>query len=72
MVYRKLRVVPVIAPGGTDSRYIRALGIPALGFTPINHTKIRLHDHNEYLGAEVFLKGIQIMKNVIKHVTAVE
>ncbi|XP_063697085.1 aminoacylase-1-like [Culicoides brevitarsis] len=68
----KLRVVPVIAPGGTDSRYIRALGIPALGFTPINHTAIRLHDHNEYLGAETFLRGIQIMKNVIKKVTSVE
>uniref|UniRef100_A0A336N2J6 CSON009407 protein n=1 Tax=Culicoides sonorensis TaxID=179676 RepID=A0A336N2J6_CULSO len=67
-----LRVVPVIAPGGTDSRYIRALGIPALGFTPINHTQIRLHDNNEYLGAETFLKGIQIMKNVIKRVSHVK
>lgn len=64
--------MPVIAPGGTDSRYIRALNIPALGFTPINHTQIRLHDHNEYVNAEIFLKGIQIMKNVIKKVTCVE
>jgi len=33
-------------------------GIPALGFSPMPHTPILLHDHNEFLNKEVFLKGI--------------
>lgn len=38
---------PEILPSTTDSRYIRQLGIPALGFSPMTNTPILLHDHNE-------------------------
>lgn len=31
----------------TDAKYIRQLGIPALGFSPMTNTPILLHDHNE-------------------------
>lgn len=55
-------------PGGTDSRYIREVGIPALGFSPMNHTPVLLHDHDEYLQADIFLKGIDIY---VKLLTAV-
>lgn len=61
-----------VAPGSTDARYVRSVGIPALGFSPINHTQIRLHDDDEYLNAKTFLKGIEIMKNVISAVSNVE
>ncbi|ESO12051.1 hypothetical protein HELRODRAFT_62927 [Helobdella robusta] len=54
-----------IFPGGTDSRYIREAGIPAIGFSPINKTKQLLHDHNEYLNAGTFLKGIEIYEYII-------
>lgn len=37
----------------TDSRYLRQVGIPAFGFSPINQTPILLHDHNEFLSAKV-------------------
>jgi aminoacylase len=37
----------------TDSRYLRQVGIPAFGFSPINRTPILLHDHNEFLSAKV-------------------
>jgi len=54
-----------VFPAATDSRYIRATGIPAFGFSPINNTPILLHDHNEFLNENVFLKGIDIYVNII-------
>jgi len=60
-----------IFPGGTDSRYIRDLGIPALGFSPMNNTKILLHDHDENLNKDVFIHGIKIYEEIITSVANV-
>lgn len=38
---------PEILASTTDARYMRQLGIPALGFSPMANTPILLHDHNE-------------------------
>lgn len=38
---------PEILSSTTDARFIRQLGIPALGFSPMINTPILLHDHNE-------------------------
>ncbi|KAJ8952137.1 hypothetical protein NQ318_018473 [Aromia moschata] len=46
---RGLKLKPQVFPGGTDSRYVRSLGLPAIGFSPINNTPVLLHDHDEYL-----------------------
>ncbi|XP_038214771.1 aminoacylase-1-like [Zerene cesonia] len=54
-----------IFPGGTDSRYVREVGIPAIGFSPMNHTPVLLHDHDEYLSADIFLKGIDIYVKIL-------
>lgn len=35
-------------------------GHPALGFSPMNRTPVLLHDHNEYLNEQAFLRGIEI------------
>jgi aminoacylase len=55
-----------IFPAATDIRYVRAMGVPALGFSPMNNTPILLHEHNEYLNEKVFLKGIDIYCHLIK------
>ncbi|KZC08889.1 PREDICTED: aminoacylase-1-like [Dufourea novaeangliae] len=60
-----------IFPGGTDSRYVREVGIPAIGFSPMNKTKILLHDHDEYLNKDTYLKGIEIYMNIIPAVADV-
>ncbi|XP_012135922.1 aminoacylase-1 [Megachile rotundata] len=60
-----------IFPGGTDSRYVRYVGIPAIGFSPMNKTKILLHDHDEYLNKDIFLKGIEIYMKLIPAVANV-
>lgn len=57
---------PEIFPAATDSRYLRQLKLPALGFSPIRNTPILLHDHNEYLHEDVFLEGIEVMVAVIR------
>ncbi|CAL4140059.1 unnamed protein product, partial [Meganyctiphanes norvegica] len=60
-----MSLVKEIFPAATDCRFIRQLGIPALGFSPMNHTPILLHDHNEYLNEKIFLRGIEIYTKII-------
>lgn len=67
-----LKVKPQILPGATDIRYIRELGIPAIGFSPMNNTPVLMHDHDEHLHADIFLKGIGIYKNIITAVANVK
>ena len=67
-----LTVKPQIFPAGTDSRYLREVGIPAIGFSPMPNTPVLLHDHNEFLNEAVFLRGIDIFVDIIKNVANVE
>ena len=48
------------------------IGIPALGFSAMNHTPILLHDHNEFLNERVFLRGIGIYEDIITALGNVE
>jgi aminoacylase len=61
-----------IFPAATDSRFIRASGIPAIGFSPMNHTPVLLHDHNEYLNERTFLKGIDFFTELVKRLTGLQ
>lgn len=63
--FRGLSIKTQVFPGGTDSRFIRAKSVPAIGFSPMNHTPVLLHDHNEFIKAETYLKGIEIYKKII-------
>ena len=49
----------------------REVGIPALGFSPMNHTPVLLHDHNEFLNEKVFLRGIDIFEDIIVEMASV-
>ncbi|XP_028766959.1 aminoacylase-1-like [Neltuma alba] len=57
---------PEIFPAATDSRYFRRQGLPAVGFSPMANTPILLHDHNEFLNRDVYLKGVEIYESIIK------
>ncbi|CAO2814794.1 unnamed protein product [Amaranthus hypochondriacus] len=57
---------PEIFFGSTDARYFRQQGLPAIGFSPIVNTPFLLHDHNEFLNQEEYLKGIDIYVSIIK------
>jgi aminoacylase len=55
-----------IFPAATDSRFLRQLKVPALGFSPMNHTPILLHEHNEMLHQETFVRGIYIYRELLQ------
>ncbi|KAK7310331.1 hypothetical protein RJT34_07784 [Clitoria ternatea] len=57
---------PEVFPASTDSRYFREHGLPAIGFSPMINTPVLLHDHNEFLNKDVYLKGIKIYESIIK------
>jgi len=61
----KKTVAPEIFPAATDSRFIRQLGIPALGFSPMANSPILLHEHNEYIDEGVFLEGVEVYVDLI-------
>lgn len=61
-----------IFPAGTDSRYLREVGIPAIGFSPMPNTPVLLHDHNEFLNEDIFLRGIDIFVDIIENVANVD
>jgi len=68
----QLQVRPQIFPAGTDSRYLREIGIPAIGFSPMPNTPVLLHDHNEFLNEDIFLRGIDIFEDIIENVANVD
>lgn len=63
---------PEILASTTDARYMRQLGIPTLGFSPMKNTPILLHDHNEFLKDTVFLEGIKVYESIIKSLSSFE
>ena len=58
-------VIPMVFPAATDSRFLRAQGIRAFGFSPIRRSPVLLHEHDEYLDEEVFLEGCDVYVKLI-------
>ena len=61
-----------IFPASTDGRFLRTTGIPVFGFSPMNNTPILLHDHNERLHRDVFLRGIDLYRRIIPDLCAAD
>lgn len=41
------------------------VGIPTIGFAPIDQVEMLAHENNEFLNKKMFLKGIEIYKNIL-------
>lgn len=50
----------------TDSRFLRKLGIPCFGFSPIERTPNLLHKHDEYITLDGYMQGISLYEAIIK------
>lgn len=61
-----IAVEPQVFPAATDSRFLRALGVKALGFSPMRRTEIMLHENDEYLEEDVFVEGIEVYVGLIE------
>lgn len=59
-----------VFPAGTDSRFLRKVGVPAIGFSPMRNTSILLHEHNESIPKHVFLEGIDVYETVFRKLFA--
>ena len=68
----KVKLQKEIFPAGTDGRYIRSLGVPVYGFSPMKRTEILLHEHNECLHKDTFLDGIKAYEAIIPALANVE
>ena len=55
----------------TFLRNSKQVGIPAIGFSPMNNTPILLHDHDEFLNETVFLRGIDIFVDIVANIADV-
>ena len=66
MSQMNLEFTPEVFPAATDSRFLRALGIRALGFSPMRNSEIMLHENDEYLLTHVFLEGISVYIGIIQ------
>jgi aminoacylase len=60
---------PEILMGSTDARWVRFQGISAFGFSPMTKTPFLLHDENEFLHLNEYLKGITVYEEIIKSLT---
>ncbi|KAL6522197.1 hypothetical protein OROMI_032074 [Orobanche minor] len=61
---------PEILSSTTDARFMRQMGIPTLGFSPMKNTPILLHDHNEFLPCSVYLEGIKVYEHIIRSLSS--
>jgi aminoacylase len=60
------QISPQVFPAATDSRFLRLLGIRALGFSPMRNTEIMLHENDEYIPEDTFVEGINVYVGVIQ------
>lgn len=55
-----------VFPAATDSRFLRALGVRAFGFSPLRNSEILLHEHDENIKEDVFLEGCDLYVDLIQ------
>ena len=60
-----MKVEREIFPAATDSRFLRELGVQAVGFSPMAATPVLLHEHNEALSVRTYLDGIRAYEAII-------
>ena len=69
-----LPIVPTLIPGTTDSRYFRARGVEAYGFSPFaisGQDSRGIHGVDEYIEVETFERGLEVMRHVLRSLTGV-
>jgi acetylornithine deacetylase/succinyl-diaminopimelate desuccinylase-like protein len=62
-------VVPGMTVGGTDNRFLRAMGIPAYGFIPCllsSEERRGFHGNNEFMTIENFQTGVELMYEIVR------
>ncbi|NJD64207.1 MAG: M20/M25/M40 family metallo-hydrolase [Chloroflexi bacterium] len=66
-------VVPGMTIGGTDNRFLRAMGIPAYGFIPCllsPEERRGFHGNDEFMTVENFQMGCELMYEIVRRMVA--
>jgi acetylornithine deacetylase/succinyl-diaminopimelate desuccinylase-like protein len=64
-------VVPLLLPGGTDSRFLREKGITTYDFCPFRLTEkelLRVHGNNERIALENLKFGMRMMVDILREI----
>jgi len=70
--FPEAKVTPILLPGGTDSRFFRARGVPAIGFNPIELSPKQLellHGDNERIDVDQFKRGVRLFYQIVDELT---
>ena len=62
------RVAAVVSPGATDSRFFRARGVVAYGFSPFKvnyYDSGTAHANDERIRSRFFLEGVRLMRRIV-------
>ena len=65
----QIKLKQEVFPAATDSRFLRAIGIKAFGFSPIRNSPILLHEHDEYLDEKIFLEGCMVYVTLLSRLS---
>jgi len=68
-----LPVVPAVMAGFTDSHFVRDLGIPAYGFSPVSIPEADaggVHGNNERISVENIRRGVAMMIDILQRFAA--
>eukprot|EP01028_Stygiella_incarcerata_P006373 TRINITY_DN25_c0_g2_i2.p1 TRINITY_DN25_c0_g2~~TRINITY_DN25_c0_g2_i2.p1 ORF type:complete len:422 (-),score=98.91 TRINITY_DN25_c0_g2_i2:73-1338(-) len=64
-------LVPAIFPAGSDMRHVMTAysgKIPCFGVSFMPATPVLLHDHNEYIKRDIYLRGVGFFEDLVKRV----
>ena len=61
---------PMVFPAATDSRFLRAEGIRAIGFSPMRRSPCLLHEHDEWLGEDIYLEGCVVYTELMRQLAS--
>ena len=61
------KLMPVITPGFSDNRYFRGLGIPTIGFFPLDYKNHLggIHGKNEYISEQSLLLAYRVLQRAV-------
>lgn len=68
---RNVKLQEEVCVGATDIRFLRGMGIPGVGISPLRHTKPLAHDHDECINVRPFLEGIQFYYDLFPELAGV-
>ncbi|MBX3254378.1 MAG: M20/M25/M40 family metallo-hydrolase [Chitinophagaceae bacterium] len=69
-VYDNSAVLPVLSPAHSDNNFLRRMGVPVYGLTPVQLTQAQLlsfHNSNEHITLNQLQAGIKVYENLLRN-----